>query len=145
MTGQELSPKRKARMVQVKTWLVTLMQQGGTGATYRSIAKGTGLSLPAVQRAVYDLQAKDPEVIAVPAYGNQWQTSLGWTLEARVGEASQFRHNATRIENQAHRLDKIAAASTNPYEKFAFESEARQMHLVAESLRALSVMMESTP
>lgn len=136
--------KRYARMVQVKSWLVTLLNQGGSGATYRSIARGTGLSVPAVQRAVSDLHKDDPEVIAIPAYGNQWETSLGWTLEARIGEISQLRHNSTRVGNQAHRLIKIAAVTTDPYEKLALEATAREMEDAATRMGALADAMEAS-
>lgn len=114
-------------------------------ASYANIETGTGLSMSAVCQAIHDLHSHDPEVLAVPAYGNKWETSLGWTLEARTGEVSQLRHNATRVTNQSHRLTKIAATTTNIYERNALEAEARTMATVGENLYALAETMESTP
>jgi len=131
--------QRDRRMNVVKRYLRRV-----GASTYKGIETGTGLSAAAVGRAIGDLHRYDPEVIAIPAYGNKWETSLGWTLEARTGEVSQLRHNATRITNQANRLAKIAATTTNAYERHTLEAEARNMLASGENLAMLAETMEST-
>lgn len=131
--------QRDRRMDDVKRYL----RRVGS-ASYYGISIGTGLTLSAVTQAIHDLHRWDDEVVAVPAYGNKWETSLGWTLETRTGEVSQLRHNATRITNQSHRLAKIAATTTNAFERNALESEARTMAAVGENLNSLADTMEAT-
>lgn len=112
-------------------------------STYAQIAHGTGLVLSTTTQAIYDLQKWDEEVLAVPAYGNSWRTSLGWTLEAKVGEVSQLRHNSTRLANQAHRLSKEAVGADNPYEKALIEADVRIMLAAAETMESLADAMET--
>ena len=140
MTAPIPGTRRARRMDLVKRYLRSV-----GASTYRGIESGTGLSAAAVGRAIGDLQRYDPDVLAVPAYGNRWETSLGWTLEARIGEVSQLRHNATRVTNQANRLSKIAAVTTNVYEKATLEAEARNMRASGANLNALADAMEATP
>lgn len=128
--------KRAARMATVKA---SLQRMGS--ASYAGIARDTGLSMAAVCRAVDDLRYHDQEVLAIPAHGNNWETRLGWTLHARIGEASQFRHNGTRIRRQAIRMENIAAGCTNEHEATLYRNEARTMHTVADNLLAMAEAM----
>jgi len=122
----------------VKTYLRSV-----GAASYDGIARGTGLSLAAVGQAVDDLRYHDGEVLAIPAHGNRWETRLGWCLETKVGEASQFRHNGTRIRRQAQRMENIANECTNPHEAMLFRNEARTMHAVADNLLAMADTMST--
>lgn len=129
--------RRRINMNIVKAYL---RRQGA--ATYHGISHATGLALSTTTQAVYDLQRWDDEVLAVPAYGNSWRTSLGWTLEAKIGEASQLRHNGTRLTNQAHRLSKEAVGKDNPYEKALIEADVRIMLTAAATMESLALAME---
>jgi hypothetical protein len=134
-----ISAKRVARMAQVKDYLFQVGK-----STYFQIHLGTGLSVPAVQRAIDDLQARDPDVLAVPAFHNQWSTEVHWGLTARVGEVSQLHHNATRTRRQGHRLRKAAVESTDPMEVLAMTNAATQMEALADNLDALANGLETS-
>lgn len=123
--------------------IVKLYLQREGASTYRGISHGTGLTMTATMQAIRDLHRWDDEVLAIPASGNSWRTRLGWTLEARTGEISQLRHNSTRLYNQSHRFEKIANASTNPFEANMFREDARSMRDLAITLDHHADVMES--
>lgn len=92
-------------MALLKGWLLA----HPAGATYRDVARATGMSPNRVGYAALDLHLFDPDlIVSVPAPKNGYTLRAGWNRTARLGEANQMRHNATRLDRQAIRCEKAA-------------------------------------
>jgi len=116
----------------VKGWLLA----NPSGGSYYDIAKRTGLSAPAVGRAVQDLHLHDPDVVvSIPAPKNGYTVRAGWNVTSRQGEGNQGRHAATRFDRMAIRWEKAAAAETDPAMKAILTMNAASMRTVAANMR----------
>lgn len=149
MTAQEpvAGSQRHRRAMLVGQWL-----KRNTGASttarysYSGIASAIGLSIPAVQHAVYDLRTfftDEAMIISVPCQANGWTVEVGWRPAAKQGGANQLRHLASRDLSIAILMERAAAEEPNAGLAFAFRTEARYARDAAARHKDLAEVMES--
>jgi hypothetical protein len=128
----EPGSKRHARMAVVKRSI----PRGGL--RYDEIADATGLSAAAVGTACDDLRYDADVTVGIPCAANGYRVTLGWKKAAKLGEASQARHNGTRLERAAHRLDVAAEGAADANEAAALRIAARHLAASAADLKELA-------
>lgn len=112
--------------------------------TYAGISAATGLTIPAVQNAVYDLRdhyPEDPLIVSVPCQQNEWTVEVGWRWAAKLGAANQMLHLASREESEATLLTRAADEETDPAKAFMYRSEAAQVLLASTRHRDMALMI----
>lgn len=124
----------------IKADVASALRAHPTGLTYHDLAVITGLSHAAVGKGVKWL-GEDGVVIGLPAPKNGYRATLDDVVTAKVGEANQGRHLATRLESMASRLEAHAAASSGPYQAYV-RSAARHLTTTAADVRDLVSVME---
>ena len=106
--------RRHRLMKDVEAWLQT---HQGSHTTYSDIAAGLVVGETRVRGAVADLQRFGTNAISIPTSKNGWNVHMEWDNDARLGEANQSRHLASRLESSQVRKEHGAAETTDPAER----------------------------
>lgn len=139
-----------ARDIRAKAVRAWLRRNTGIGHrkrfTYQGIHRATGLTVPAVQRAVYDLRDHyhdDPLVVSVPCPENGFTVEVGWRWAAKLGMANRLTVLATQETSEAVMFERAASEETEPAKAFLYRQEAAEARLLSNRHREMADMMRA--
>jgi hypothetical protein len=141
---QEPEPgsKRAAAMAMVKAYVQA--HHHPTSKSKHAIAAALGMSIQRVQGALLDLDTFDPSFKrAIPAPANDNKVSPGWNTQSRQGEASQARHNSTRLARQATRLEKNIDAENDPAVAALMSIVVNQERTTSDAIRQVGEVLKN--
>lgn len=134
--------KRAQAMAQVKAYVNA--HHHPTGRTQHAIAEALGMSINRVQNALIDLDLFDPDFRrSIPAPRNGQKVTPGWNTQSRQGEASQSRHNSTRLARQANRFEKNISQETDPAIAALMEIVVAQERTTSDAIQRMGQVLDS--
>jgi len=134
--------KRAEAMALVKAYVNS--HHHPTGKTQTAIAASLGMTIQRVQGALLDLDLFDPDFRrSIPAPANDYKITPGWNAQSQQGEASQARHNSTRLARQANRIEKNIAQETDPAVAALMELVVAQERTTSDAIRRVGEVLRN--